>query len=274
MADTATKERFDLQAKDGSLIACYRSGTGPALVMVPGALCDASSWDPMAPYLRDVFTVYTYDRRGRGPSTNVMPYALEKEMEDLEMLLDAAGPEPHVFGHSAGAILSLHVVLRGAKLSSLTLYEPPVWQALQIEHVDDDMRALAAMDPTAPWEDTIKTFLRHANKTTDEQLERLMSLSRWPNQVAMAPTVFYDTGIARDFDIAPKREALGRLTVPTLIMLGGTSPRRMHDAVGAVHEAIPHSRPVTVEGHGHAGIFTAPAVVAGEVRSFLGLPAL
>jgi pimeloyl-ACP methyl ester carboxylesterase len=168
----------------------------------------------------------------------------------------------------------MHVALRGAKLSSLTLYEPPVWQALRSDHVDKDLEALAAMDQDAPWEETIKTFLRHANNSTDEQLDRLMSLSRWPNQVAMAPTVFYDTGIARDFDIAGEREALGRLTAPTLIMLGGTSPHRMQDSVAAVHAAIKGSRVATVEGHGHAGIFTAPAVVAGEVRSFVGMPVL
>lgn len=274
MADTATKERFDLQAKDGTVIACYRSGTGPPLVMVPGALCDATSWNPMAPFLRDVFTVYVYDRRGRAPSTNVLPHSIEKEIGDLELLLAAAGPRPHLFGHSAGAILSMHVALRRAVLSSLMLYEPPVWQALRRDREDLDLKALGEMAEDGEYEDTVKTFLRRANQTTEEQLARLMAHPRWPSQVAMAPTVLYDTGIARDFDIVGQREALGRIDVPTLLMMGGTSQPRMHDATEAVHAAIPHSRLVTLEGHGHTGIFTAPALVAAEVRSFLDMPPL
>ena len=272
MADTAMKERFDLQAEDGTVLACYRSGTGPAMVMVTGALCDASSWDPMAPYLRDAFTVYTYDRRGRRPSTNVLPYSLEKEIEDLRMVLEATGERPHVFAHSAGALLTLHAVLHGAKVASLSLYEPPIWQALLPEHIDLDLQALAVMDPAGENEELLKTFLRHANHTTDEQMARLEAQARWPNQVAMAPTVFYDTNIARDFDIRGEREALGRIEVPTLLMIGGTSPHRMFDAAEALDDAMPNTRKVTVEGHGHSGIFTAPAVVTAEVRAFLGVP--
>jgi pimeloyl-ACP methyl ester carboxylesterase len=269
MNDPKTKERFDLRAADGTTLACYRSGTGPPLVMVPGALCDHTCWDPMSPHLRDAFTLYVFDRRGRGASSNTLPHSIEREVEDLELVLEAAGPRPHLFGHSAGAILALHAALRGAHLSSLLLYEPPVWQALRRDREDLDLAALNEMAEDGEYEETVKTFLRRANHTTEEQLARLQGEPRWASFVAMAPTVLYDTGIARAFNIEAEHDNLGRLGLPTLLLMGGTSQLRMHDATEAVHDAISGSRLVSLEGHGHGGIFSGPALVAGEVRSFL-----
>src|SRR5690348_8599709 len=96
-------------SKDGTKIAYERSGSGPALILVDGALC-SREFGPspkLAPLLAKHFTVIAYDRRGRGASGDVKPYAKEREVEDLEALIGAAGGKAFLLGLSSGAALVL-----------------------------------------------------------------------------------------------------------------------------------------------------------------------
>jgi pimeloyl-ACP methyl ester carboxylesterase len=110
---------------DGTEIAFERSGSGPALLIVGGALADHSFYAPLAAALSRRFTVYTYDRRGRGQSGDTSPYAVERELEDLAALIDHAGAPVFVYGHSAGAALALRAAGAGLPIAKLVLADPP-----------------------------------------------------------------------------------------------------------------------------------------------------
>src|SRR5438552_8290357 len=114
-------------SKDGTQIAYDRQGKGPAVILVDGALC-YRSFGPMpglAQLLAPHFTVYNYDRRGRGESGDTKPYAVEREVEDLEAVIDAAGGSARVCGVSSGAALALETANGSGRIEKLALYEPP-----------------------------------------------------------------------------------------------------------------------------------------------------
>src|SRR4051812_32489586 len=113
------------ESTDGTPIAYQRSGSGPALVLVVGAFCDRMTTASLTPLLAPHFTVYEYDRRGRGASGDGGAYAVEREVEDLAAVVSAAGGQAYAYGHSSGAILALEAAARGVPLTRLALYEPP-----------------------------------------------------------------------------------------------------------------------------------------------------
>src|SRR5579885_3392255 len=114
-------------SRDGTTIAYEQSGAGPALILVDGAMC-YRAFGPMrglAALLAPHFTVFAYDRRGRGESGDTAPYAVEREVEDIAALIAKAGGQAYVYGHSSGAVLSLDAVAHGLPITKLALYEPP-----------------------------------------------------------------------------------------------------------------------------------------------------
>ena len=110
---------------DGTTIAFDRSGQGPALILVMGAFCDRSSTTSLASALASRFTVYEYDRRGRGDSGDTAPYSTRREVEDLSAIVDAAGGSAYAFGHSSGAAVALEAAASGVALLGVAAYEPP-----------------------------------------------------------------------------------------------------------------------------------------------------
>ncbi len=115
-----------IQSKDGTRIGYEQAGAGPVLILVPAALVDRQGTRPLATQLASSFTVINYNRRGRGMSSNVEPYTVEREIEDIEALVSAAGTPVFLFGSSSGSVLALDAGSRlGAKATGLFLYEPP-----------------------------------------------------------------------------------------------------------------------------------------------------
>src|SRR5512136_3089047 len=112
-------------SKDGTPIAFGKTGHGPAIILVSGALGDRSAAAPLTPLLSPHFTVLAYDRRGRGDSGDTAPYAVEREVEDIDALVTEAGGSAFVYGHSSGAVLALEAAARGLAITRLALYEPP-----------------------------------------------------------------------------------------------------------------------------------------------------
>src|SRR6266508_1390467 len=113
-------------AKDGTSIAYDTQGEGPAVILVGGALNTRLSGSQLAQPLSEHFTVYTYDRRGRGDSGDTKPYAVEREVEDIEAIIDQAGGVACLYGHSSGAALALEAALKlGGKVKKLAMYEAP-----------------------------------------------------------------------------------------------------------------------------------------------------
>src|SRR5437899_7216479 len=115
------------RSKDGTRIAFEQSGTGPALILVDGALCYRASGPsrPLAAVLAEHFTVFTYDRRGRGESGDTAPYAVAREVEDIDALITAAGGSAFLYGASSGAALALEAAASGLAIRKLALWEPP-----------------------------------------------------------------------------------------------------------------------------------------------------
>src|SRR4051812_28675048 len=110
---------------DGTAIVFERTGEGAPVIIVGGAFNDRHSATDLAEQLAPTFTVYTYDRRGRGDSGFTEPYAVEREIEDLEAVIQAAGGSAALFGHSSGAALALETTARSVSVSKLAMYEPP-----------------------------------------------------------------------------------------------------------------------------------------------------
>jgi pimeloyl-ACP methyl ester carboxylesterase len=140
-------------SRDGTPIAFDRSGKGPALILVDGALCYRASGPsrPMAAVLAEHFTVITYDRRGRGDSGDTAPYAVEREVDDLDALIKETGEAAFVFGVSSGAALALEAANRGLAIKKLALYEAPF--------IVDDSR------PKISWPGSTRQSLRTAGAT-------------------------------------------------------------------------------------------------------------
>src|SRR5947209_17691853 len=114
-----------VKSKDGTRIAFDQAGTGPAIILVLGAFNDRATGVPLSRFLEPHFSVFNYDRRGRGESGDTAPYAIEREIEDLDALIAQAGGSASVFGYSSGAILALRAAAHGLALSQLALYDPP-----------------------------------------------------------------------------------------------------------------------------------------------------
>src|SRR5512139_3331740 len=130
-----------VRSKDGTVIAFDRTGKGPALIVVEGAIADRSAVPPQAAVLAPDFTVIGYDRRGRGDSGDTAPYAVEREIEDIDALIRAAGGSAFVLGHSSGAVLALEAAATGLAIPRLAVYEPPF--------IIDDSRSPLAEDYAA-----------------------------------------------------------------------------------------------------------------------------
>ncbi|HEY5231616.1 MAG TPA: alpha/beta fold hydrolase, partial [Galbitalea sp.] len=128
-----------VNSADGTSIAYDTAGAGPALVITGGAFNTRHSPGPLVGLLAPHFTVYTWDRRGRGDSGNTLPYATEREMDDLSAVLEAAGGSALAYGHSSGAILILEAAMRGAAITKLAAYEPP--------YATNNMKAMAGVQP-------------------------------------------------------------------------------------------------------------------------------
>jgi pimeloyl-ACP methyl ester carboxylesterase len=239
-------------SKDGTTIAYDQSGKGPAVILVDGALC-YRAFGPMATLstlLAPHFTVFTYDRRGRGESGNTQPYALAREVEDIEALINAAGGSAFVFGTSSGGCLALEAVIQlGDKIKKLAMYEAPYnsdqtapqeWKEYRTQ-----LAELLAADRRG---DAAALFMKFVGTPTD-QIDGMRQAPMWPMFEAVAPTLAYDAAaMGEDRSVPTKRAA--SVSVPTLVMNGTVIPF-MLDTANALAKAIPHAQHRTLEGQSH-----------------------
>jgi pimeloyl-ACP methyl ester carboxylesterase len=254
-------------SKDGTSIAFDRSGKGPAVILVGGAF-QHRAIDPqtaqLAALLAQHYTVFHYDRRGRGNSSDTHPYAIEREIEDLEALINEAGGSAFVFGMSSGGVLALYAAARGLAITKMALYEPPFNSGDEparqaAEHYTRELRALL----TEGRRGDAVTLAMTTWGAPAEAVAGMRQTPIWPLFESVAPTLAYDNAIMGDGSVPTER--LASLTVPTLVMDGGASPAFMHNAAQAVAHALPNAKLRTLEGQTHD---VTPEVLAPVLVEF------
>jgi pimeloyl-ACP methyl ester carboxylesterase len=250
---------------DGTRIAydCAGSGSGPAVILVDGALC-RRAFGPMAKLaalLSSRLTVITYDRRGRGDSEDVGPYAVAREVEDLAALIQVAGGSAALFGASSGAALSMEAVASGLPVTRLAMYEPPFVaegaNASQPDHLAK-LRQLVANERRG---DAVRYFMRDmvGAPAAVVVMMRLM-LPVWSKLKAVAHTLPYDASIMGSWSVPVERAA--QVRIPTLIMNGGKTDPRLQRAAKAVAAGIAGAEHRVLAGQTHnvAASALAPAL--------------
>ena len=241
-------------SKDGTAIAFEKQGDGPALILVDGAMTTRSSGSKpaLAKLLAQDFTVYSYDRRGRGDSGDTRPYAVAREIEDLDALLDKAGGSAFVYGHSSGGCLALEATANlGDRIEKLAIYEAPYnddpkAQKAWGEYVKSLTEALAS-DRRG---DAVALFMAYVG-TPAAQIEGMRHAPFWAGMEAIAPTLAYDhTAImGKDGSIPTSRAA--RVRVPTLVMTGGNGAPFMQETAKKLSKTIPDAKLRTLDGQTH-----------------------
>lgn len=254
-------------SRDGTPIAFEQSGQGPALILVAGALNTRADWSSLAAHLAPHFRVYAYDRRGRGESGDRAPYAVEREVEDIEALINAAGGAASVFGHSSGAALALEAaVLLGTRINKLAIYEAPyndepgarrAW-AIYIERLTEALTAGRRGDALA-------LFLQYLGMS-DEQLAAMRHSPAWPPLEALAPTLAYDHTAVLGSDPSVPVARAACVQVPALIMNGEASYPFMYETARTLSAAMPRAQLATLARQGHG---PAAAVLAPVLQAFL-----
>jgi pimeloyl-ACP methyl ester carboxylesterase len=242
-------------SKDGTPIAFDRRGQGAAVILVDGALCSRAMGPstPLAELLSKNFTVFTYDRRGRGDSGDTAPYAVEREVEDLEALVTQAGGTAFVYGVSSGAALALDAAKRTSGIKKLALYEAPfivdgsrdpvtkAYWALIDESIAEDRRG-----------DAVKLFLKAVGvPSIVVALMRLMPV--WSKLKAVAHTLPYDGALVQEYQRGKRLPTTewASVTMPTLVADGGNSPAWMRNAMKELAEVLPNAQYKTLPGQTH-----------------------
>jgi pimeloyl-ACP methyl ester carboxylesterase len=248
-------------SRDGTEIAFDRVGEGPPVVLVGGALNDRTTPPlvELAGHLTSGFTVYTYDRRGRGASGDAPSYAVVREVEDLEALIDEAGGSASVYGLSSGAVLALEAAARGGDIARLALFEPPLTSGDTSDTADEQAR-VAELIAAGRRGDAVEEFLRGIG-LPDEALAGIREWPGWPGMEAMAHTILYDAAITEDRSLMTDR--LPSVTTPTLVLGSDSSDAFLQGAAKAVAVALPNGELRLLSGGFHD-------VPAEEIASALG----
>ena len=238
-------------SKDGTRIAYDKSGSGPLLILVDGALC-SRAFGPMpklAQLLTGNFTVITYDRRGRNESSNTQPYAAEREVEDLEALINANGGSAFVTGFSSGAALALAAAAHGLNITKLALYEPPFMVDEGRRPPADSLHQLQTMIAENRRGDAVKFFMKDMVGVPAMVVFIMKLTPVWSKLKNVAHTLPYDVATLGDFSLP--REKAASVKIPTLISGGDKSQTTLQQAVKRLSEVMPDNELKILKGQTH-----------------------
>ena len=252
-------------SKDGSAIVFDKTGQGPALILVGGAFQDRSGLAAHAAVLSSHFTVYNYDRRGRGESGDIPPYAIEREVEDIGALVQEAGGSALLFGGSSGAVLALEAATRVLGIKKLALWEPPFVVDDSREPVAEGfVGQLQEMLASGRPGDAAEAYMTKGANMPAATVAHMRNAPFWPGVEAVAHTLIQDATIM-DGTMAGKPLSATRwasVAMPTLVMHGGASPTWLRNAAQALVGVLPNAKHQTLEGQAHdvAADALAPAL--------------
>jgi len=260
-----------VQSADGTRIAFDRQGGGPPLILVDGALCyrDSGPSKPLATLLARHFTVFTYDRRGRGESGDTAPYDVQREVEDIDALIQEAGGSALVYGISSGAALALEAANRGLAITRLALYEAPfIVDATRTPVPDEYVTRLLQLVGSNRRADVVSHFMKIVGVPRFViPLMRLMPA--WSKLKGVAHTVPYDTAIVVEHQRGKPLPAnrWRAATMPTLVVAGSKSPLWMRNAMQALAGVLPNATLHHLAGQTH---MVRPSVLAPLLVTFFG----
>jgi pimeloyl-ACP methyl ester carboxylesterase len=236
-----------LTSRDGTSIAYERQGDGPAVILVTGGLDDGAENAPLASELAGRFTAYNYNRRGRGASGDTQPYAVEREIEDIEALIAEAGGSAHLYGVSSGGALALEAAAAGLAVDRIAVYEVPYSVGEHgAEHWREYVEQLTALLAEERRGDAVELFMRLAG-ASEESIAGARSSPLWPGLEDLAHTLAYDAACLGD---GLPTDRLAKVTQPVLVATGGADEffERAADALAA---SLPRAERRTLEGQGH-----------------------
>lgn len=255
----------EVNSQDGTKIAFDQVGQGPAVVLVCGGSVDRMSNAPLAAALADHFTVYNFDRRGRGDSGDTPPYAVEREVEDIAAVIDAAGGSAFLYGISSGAALALEATrMLPNKVKKLALYEPP--------YIVGDSRPRPPPNTAEIYNDFVSSgrrgdaaeyFMVQVVGLPAEFAAQARNAPWWPAQEALAHTLAYDATIMGDYSLPAAHAAA--VTTPTAVIAGGATWEWMRTTAQALAAAMPHAEYRVLDGQEHN---VDPAVLAPALANF------
>jgi hypothetical protein len=254
---------------DGTSIAYEIFGAGPLLIAVCGATCDRALMRPTAQALGAHFMTVNYDRRGRGDSGDVLPYAVDREIEDIAALIDRVGGPALLYGHSSGAGLVLRAVAAGLPVDAFVVHDPPYSPDEEssrdgARRYGQTIRSLLAQDRRA---DAVETFCRLTGMP-DEVIDGMRGTHRWAELTALAPTLAYDSAVMGDIEsggAVPADIAL-RVSRPGVVLVGGESPPFMREVSRRLAHLLPGGSHHVVDGYGHV---VPPDVLAPVIAEHL-----
>ena len=239
---------------DGTKIVYDAAGDGPALILVDGALTvhSSGSASELTKLLAPRFTVYGFDRRGRGESGDTLPYAVDREIDDIEALIDRAGGPAFLYGHSSGGPLAMRAAIRlGSKVSKIALYEPPYNNDPGAqESWSRYLRQLKVALAEGRRGDAVALFMRFVG-TPAEQVDGMRRAPFWPGMEAVAPTLAYDHAAILGEPWSVPAGLAARVPVPALVMSGDAGLPFMPDAARVLSQAIPRGELRMLAGQTH-----------------------
>jgi pimeloyl-ACP methyl ester carboxylesterase len=239
-----------VSSKDGTTIAFDRLGDGPAVILVSGGSVDRGSNAGVAEILASGYRVFNYDRRGRGPSGDTPPYAIDREVEDIEAVADAAGGSAYLYGSSSGAALALIAAEQlPGKITKLALWEPPFILDPAARPPADQVEQYNTMLAEGRRGDAAQYFMEKVVRMPAEFVASARSQPWWAANEALAHTLPYDATIMGDYSLPVDRAAA--VTIPTLVLDGGASFGFMGPTADALAKVLPHGQRRTLAGQEH-----------------------
>ena len=254
-----------VRSADGTSIAFERRGRGPAVILVDaaGGFRGFGPMGPLADVLAPQFTVFTYDRRGRGESGDTPPYAIEREIEDIEVMLEVAGGSANLYGTSSGAALALQATAVGLPVTKLALWEPPYILDENARPPKDQIEQYETMVAEGRRGDAAEYFMTKVVGMPPEFAAQARTEPWWPNQEALAHTLAYDARIMGDYSLPTDQAA--SVKVPTIVIAGGADMPFMRETAQALADAIPDGQVRLLDGQGHD---VDPKVLAPTLKEF------
>jgi pimeloyl-ACP methyl ester carboxylesterase len=271
-ADTGSHEdqMGTVTARDGAPIAYWRRGEGPPLLLFHGISATHHRMAAVVPALAKHFTVFNFDRRGRGGSGDTEGYEFEREFADTAKAIDAIaashGPVKF-FGHSYGAMTGLEAALLTSNIQKMVLYEPPYRLNEPYISPPESVARLEERLAAGDRDGVVEVMMGELVGIPPDALAEMRTTPAWAARMAAAHTIPRELRAVEEYRFAPER--FRGVDVPTLYLLGGASPPHMHRATHAAASALPNARTVILPGQGHVAMDAAPDLFLDEVLRFL-----